>query len=245
MSRDQAFDAQRQADYAAMKGDDAMRQLTNRWFIESCRQRYSYHFDWLGMPIIQFPQDMVAMQEIIWRTRPDLIIETGVARGGSMVFYASMLELIGSPALVAGVDIEIRPHNRQAIEEHPLAHRIKLIEGSSIDPAIVAQVAKLAASAKRVMVILDSMHSHEHVARELELYSPMVTRDSYMVVFDTVVEFMPDDFFPDRPWGKGNNPWTALQEFLKTNHRFQIDAEYDSKLLISVAPGGYLKCIED
>jgi cephalosporin hydroxylase len=216
-----------------------------QWIEEVSRLKYSYHFTWLGRPIIQFPQDVVAMQEIIWRVRPDLVIETGVARGGSMVFYASMLELLGGDRLVVGVDIEIRPHNREEIEKHPLAKRIRLIEGSSINPKVAASVQAYANRASCVLVVLDSLHTHAHVAKELELYSPLVTRGSYLVVFDTVVEFMPKDFFPDRPWGPGNNPYTAVREFLKSNDRFVVDEEYDAKLLISVAPGGYLKCVKD
>lgn len=245
MTIDASFHAEREEDYKAMRQNPRLRQLTEPWFAEACRNRYSYHFDWLGRPIIQFPQDIVAMQEILWRVRPDLVVETGVARGGSMVFYASMLELLGGDGLVVGVDVDIRPHNREEIEKHPLAKRIRLIEGSSVDPAVVKQVETYTKKASRVLVVLDSLHTHDHVAKELAYYSPFVTRDSYLVVFDTVVEFMPEDFFPDRPWGVGNNPYTAVQEFLRNNDRFEVDEEYDAKLLITVAPGGYLRCVKD
>ena len=220
-------------------------QASRDWIRDVSRHKYSYNFTWLGRPIIQFPQDIIAMQEIVWRVKPDLIIETGVARGGSLVFYASVLELIGGPGQVFGIDIDIRDQNRLGIEQHPLAHRIELFQGSSINELLVASLRELARDKERVLVILDSNHTHKHVARELELYAPMVTKDSYLVVFDTIIEDMPAEFFPDRPWGKGNNPMTAVREFLATTDRFAIDEEYNNKLLITVAPGGYLRCIKD
>jgi cephalosporin hydroxylase len=182
------------------------------------------------------------MQEIIWQVKPDLIIETGIAHGGSLIFYASMLELLGNNGQVLGIDIDIREHNRVEIEKHSMFKRITMIEGSSVDKDIAKQVYNFARDKKEILVVLDSMHTHDHVLRELELYSPLVTKDSYLVVFDTVIEDMPEDFFPDRPWGKGNNPKTAVWEFLKTNNRFIVDKEIENKLLITVAPDGYLKC---
>jgi cephalosporin hydroxylase len=205
----------------------------------------TYNFTWLGRPIIQFPQDVFAMQEIIWRVRPDLIIETGVAHGGSLVFYASMLEMIGGPGEVVGIDIEIRPANRAAIESHPMFGRIRLVEGSSVDPLTVQRVCALAAGKKRVLVVLDSNHTHDHVSAELRLYSPLVTKGSYLVVFDTIVEHMPAHAFPDRPWGRGNNPMTAVCAFLEKTDRFTVDREIEEKLLITVAPSGYLRCVRD
>lgn len=214
-------------------------------FLKMCRYKYSYNFSWLGRPIIQFPQDIAAVQEIVWRVKPDLIVETGIAHGGSLVLWASLLELIGADGLVLGIDIEIRPHNRLAIEKHPLAQRIQMIEGSSIDPAVLEQVYQVAVGHQRVMVVLDSNHTHAHVADELQLYSPLVRRGSYLIVLDTVVEDMPPDFFVERPWGPGNNPKTAVWEFLKHNDRFEIDREIEEKLLITVAPDGYLRCVKD
>ena len=229
----------------SMAADAELSELANRLFVKSCEYRYSYNFTWLGRPIVQYPQDIMAMQEIIWRVQPDLIIETGIAHGGSLIFYASMLELIGGTGRVLGIDIDIREHNRQAIEAHPMFKRITMIEGSSIEQSTVDRVMVFARHAKRVLVVLDSNHTHDHVLNELELYSPFVTRGSYLVVFDSVVEDMPADAFPDRPWGRGNNPKTAVWEFLKTNDRFAIDKEVENKLLITVAPDGYLKCIKD
>ena len=210
---------------------------------ESVLPKYSYNFTWLGRPIIQFPQDIIAAQEIIWKVKPDMIIETGIAHGGSLILSASMLELIGGDGRVLGIDIDIREHNRAEIEKHPMYKRIDMIEGSSIDEKIAEQVYGFAKGRKRVMVFLDSMHTHDHVLRELGLYSPLVTKGSYLVVFDTIIEDMPIDFFPDRPWSKGNNPKTAVWEFLRTNERFEIDKDMENKLLITVASGGYLKCV--
>lgn len=228
-----------------MSADEDLQREAFDLFLHTCRYNYSYNFTWLGRPIIQYPQDMIAMQEIIWQVQPDLIIETGIAHGGSLVFSASLLELIGGEGQVVGIDIEIREHNRRAIETHPMSKRITMIEGSSVDEGIARQVRALAANKERVLVTLDSNHTHEHVARELELYSPLVTKGSYLIVFDTVVENMPDDFFPNRPWGLGNNPKTAIRQFMETNDRFVVDTETESTLLLSVAPGGYLKCVKE
>ena len=215
---------------------------------ETIKSHYSYNFSWLGRPIIQYPQDIVAMQEIIWSVKPDLIIETGIAHGGSLIFFASMLELNAicggfQYAEVLGIDIDIRPHNRVAIESHPMFKRISMIQGSSIDPEIIEQVTAKAKSKQKILVCLDSNHTHDHVLAELEAYAPLTSVGSYCVVFDTVVEDLPDEMFPDRPWGKGNNPKTAVWEYLKTHTEFEIDKNIQHKLLITVAPDGYLKRI--
>lgn len=218
--------------------------------------KYSYNFFWLGRPIIQYPQDIVAMQDLIWQVRPDLIIETGIAHGGSLIFSASMLALLdycdaveqgtvldptASRRRVLGLDIDIRTHNRAAIEAHPMSHRIDMIQGSSIAPEIVAQVHAIARDYSCVLLCLDSNHTHAHVLAELDAYAPLVTLGSYCVVFDTIIDDLPADMFPDRPWGPGDNPKTAVREYLKNHPEFQIDKEMDHKLLISVAPDGYLK----
>jgi cephalosporin hydroxylase len=234
------------AKIAQMAKDAKLRGLAQLVFDGSCRYNYSYNFSWLGRPVIQYPQDIVATQEIIFRAKPDLIIETGIAHGGSLILSASILEMMGSAdGQVLGIDIDIREHNRLAIEAHPLAKRITMFQGSSVDPAMAKKVHDFARGKKRVMVFLDSNHTHDHVKQELELYSPLVTKGSYLVVFDTVVEDMPADAFPDRPWSKGNNPKTALVEFLKKNDRFAIDRELCDKLLLTVAPDGYLNCLKD
>jgi cephalosporin hydroxylase len=211
----------------------------------SVEPKYSYNFCWLGRPIIQYPQDMVAMQELLWEVKPDLIIETGIAHGGSLIFYASILELIatctGHEGKVLGIDIDIRPHNRKAIEEHPMSKRISMIQGSSIAPEIVAQVVEEAKGSKRIMVCLDSNHTHEHALAELEAYAQLTSVGSYCVVFDTLIEDMGEGAYPERAWGVGNNPKTAVWEYLKTHSEFEINKSIDHKLLISVAPDGYLK----
>jgi cephalosporin hydroxylase len=245
MSEVAKFFAEVQKNIESLDKDSSIHGLSNIWLREVIRYKYTYNFTWMGLPIIQLPQDVFAMQEIILRVKPDLIIETGIAHGGSLIFSSSMLELIGGEGQVLGIDVDIRPHNRVEIEKHPMFKRITMIEGSSIDKEIVKQVYNFAQDKRRVLVVLDSNHTHDHVLKELELYSPLVTKDSYLVVFDTAVEDMPEDFFPDRPWGKGDNPKTAVWEFLKTNKRFEIDKNMEAKLLITVAPDGYLKCVED
>jgi cephalosporin hydroxylase len=226
---------------------DSIAQTNALQFInDTARYKYTYRFSWLGRPIIQYPQDMIAMQELIWSIQPNLIIETGIAHGGSLIFSASLLELnavCGGPqdAEVLGVDIDIRAHNRVAIEAHPLSKRISMIQGSSIAPEIIEQVQAKAAGKQRVLVCLDSNHTHEHVLAEIQAYAPLTSVGSYCVVFDTVIDDMPADSFPDRPWGPGNNPKTAAREYLKSHPEFEIDKQIDHKLLISVAPDGYLK----
>ena len=230
---------------ASMQADEELTTLRNKVHQAMVIYRYSYNFNWLGRTIIQIPEDIIAMQELIWQVKPDLIIETGIAHGGSLIFYASMLELIGGDGEVLGIDIDIRELNRVEIEKHPMFKRITMIQGSSIDGVIVKQVYKLAKGKKRILIVLDSNHTQDHVLKELELYAPLVKKGSYLVVFDTAIEDIPEDLFPDRPWGKGNNPKTAVWEFLKTNDRFEIDKDFENKLLITVAPDGYLKCVSD
>jgi cephalosporin hydroxylase len=238
------FDDRNRALIGEMIGDEDLRMSSQAWLARSAKFEYSYHFRWLGLPIIQYPQDIVAMQELIWETRPDVIVETGIARGGSLIFYASMLALVGGDSRVVGIDIDIRRPNREALERHPMFSRIDLIEGSSIAPEVVEEVRKRSTDRRNVMVVLDSLHTHDHVLRELELYSPLVRPGGYIVVFDTIVETMPRGTFPDRPWDIGDNPATAVKSFLAENDRFEVDSTVDNRLLISTAPGGYLRCIK-
>ena len=233
---------------------------THDWmFKDENMWKYSYNFEWLGRPIIQYPQDIVAFQELVWNVKPDLIIETGIAHGGSLILSASMLLMLEytealntqsiidpkSPKkMVLGIDIDVRGHNRKAIEEHPLSNRIKMIEGSSIDKNIVNQVYEYSKDFKRILLCLDSNHTHQHVLEELKLYTNLVSVGSYCIVFDTIVEHMPDEACTERPWGKGNNPKTAVHEFLKENDSFEIDKNIQNKLLITVALDGYLKRIK-
>jgi len=252
------FQAEVARNIAGLKDDKDVQALSRIWLREITRHKYAYNFSWLGRPLIQFPQDMVAIQEIVWRTRPDLVIETGIAHGGSLIMSASLLALLdycdaieAGAALdphnthrrVLGVDIAIRPHNRVAIEEHPMAHRIDMIEGSSVASETIAKVHEISRSYPRVLVLLDSNHTHDHVLAELEAYAPLVSRDSYCVVFDTLIEDMPDDLISDRPWRKGNNPKTAVHEFLTHHPEFAIDEDIEAKTMITVAPSGYLRRI--
>lgn len=241
---------------AAQGNDAGLTKATREWMQLANATKYSYHFGWLGRPIIQYPQDVVAMQELIWKVRPDLIIETGIAHGGSLVLSASMLALLdycdaaqagkvldprNPHRRVLGLDIDIRAHNREAIETHPLAHRIDMIQGSSISQDVIAQVHRIAEGYERILVCLDSNHTHEHVLSELEAYAPLVNPGSYCVVFDTIIEDMPANTFPDRPWDRGDNPKTAVWQYLRSHPEFEIDEEIQHKLMITVAPDGYLK----
>ncbi len=243
MNKIQQFEQERTKNIERLGKATGLKKLGADFVKRSAKYNYSYNFTWMGRPIIQFPQDIIAMQEILWEVQPDLVIETGIAHGGSLIFYASILELIGKGE-VLGIDIEIRPHNRQAIEAHPMFKRITMIQGSSTSEDVVKQVRKITEGKQAVLVVLDSDHTHDHVLRELEVYSPLVTKGSYLVVFDTVIEDMPDDFFADRSWSKGNNPKTAVWEFLKHNNKFVVDKDIENKLLITVSPDGYLKCIK-
>jgi cephalosporin hydroxylase len=268
MSAEEEFKATVARNIERLGADEHMRHLSQLWFRDSFRHQYSYNFSWLSRPIIQYPQDMVAMQELIWQVKPDLIIETGIAHGGSLIFSASMLALLDycdavqqkrplDPAAtkrrVLGIDIDIRAHNRAAIEAHPLAHHIDMIQGSAIADDIVAEVRRRAQGFQKVLVCLDSNHTHDHVLAELEAYAPLTSKGSYCVVFDTVIEDLPADSFPDRPWGRGNNPKTAVWEYLRRLRsegrqgsdgnalELEIDRALDHKLQISVVPDGFLQ----
>lgn len=244
---------------SAIKGlgsDVDLKKLGVRFVRDTAKFNYSYNFDWMGRPIIQVPQDIMAMQELIWRVKPDLIIETGIAHGGSLAMSASMLALLDysdavsggtsvdpskSKRKVLGIDIEIREHNRLAIEQHPMSHLIQMIQGSSVEPKIVQEVQKVAEDYQQILVCLDSNHTHDHVFAELQAYAPLASVGSYCVVFDTIIEDLPATMFPDRPWSIGNNPKTAVKEYLTSHPEFEIDEDIQNKLLISVAPNGYLK----
>lgn len=239
------FQKEKEVLIASNGENKALIEAAYQFNVESNKAKYSYNFSWMGRPIIAYPQDMLAMQELIWEIKPDLIIEAGIAHGGSIVYYASLLELIGGDGLVLGIDIDIRKHNRDLIEAHPMYKRISMIEASSVEQATAEQVYEIAKGKSKIMVCLDSNHTHEHVLRELELYAHLTSVGSYCIVFDTIVEDLPNDYMPGgRPWNPGNNPKTAVFEFLKTNDNFEINKSIDNKLLISVAPDGYLKRVK-
>ena len=250
------FRAERRDTIATYGEDEEFKTLSRDWLQNSMARRYVYNFDWLGRPIIQYPQDMIAVQELIWDVRPDVVVETGIAHGGSLILSASLLAMLDYSDAVAmgtvldpaqpkrrvvGVDIDIRAHNRAAIEAHAMASRITMVQGSSVDPQTVAQVKEAVGTGKKVLVFLDSMHTHDHVMAELEAYAPLVSPGSYCVVFDTFVEDMPPAFFADRPWDVGNNPMTAVNAWLGDHPEFLIDRAWDHKLMVTVARGGFLR----
>lgn len=226
--------------------NEELKNLSKQWIEKSMEVQYVYNFSWMGRPIIQNPIDIVAMQELIWEVKPNLIIETGIAHGGSLIFSASMLALLETcgeieKGEVLGIDIDIRAHNKEAIEAHPLSKKITMFQGSSIDEEMIKKVHDFAKRGKRILVCLDSNHTHEHVLAELNAYASLASVGSYCIVFDTIVEDLPDEIWGDRPWSKGNNPKTAVWEFLKTNDDFKIDKNIENKILITVAPDGFLK----
>lgn len=254
----QKFKAQGDVEVAAMASDESLQTITQKWLEAATVHNYSYHFEWMGRPIIQFPQDIVALQETIWSVKPDLIIETGIAHGGSLVLSASILALLdlvdlgrgegltptSTPARkVLGIDIDVRRHNRDSLDNHAMRPWIEMIEGSSVDPDVVSRVHNYASKFNRILVMLDSNHTEEHVLSELEAYCSLVSPESYIIVYDTVIEHMPTHFYPDRSWGRGNNPKTAVKAFLENHPEFEIDAGHQKKLLISVCPDGFLRRI--
>ena len=234
-----AFEEERRKAAERMAADEELAGAALSVNVAADRHDWSYQWSWLGLPVIQLPPDIVALQEVIWETRPQLVIETGIARGGSLVLYASILELLGD-GTVLGIDIDIRAHNREALEAHPLAHRIRMIEGSSLDGAVVTEARQAASEVERVMVVLDSNHTHENVLAELRLYAPLVTVGQFLVVADTFVEQIPPQEHRPRPWGPGNNPATALRRWLSEAEGFEPDPFINAKLLLTASPGGYL-----
>ncbi|MEO6212470.1 MAG: CmcI family methyltransferase [Vicinamibacterales bacterium] len=224
---------------------EAFAALSRQWVRVGWSQRYSYQFTWLGRPVIQLPEDLIRTQEAIWRTQPDVIVETGVAHGGSLVFYASLCELMGKGRVV-GVDIEIRAHNRADIEAHPLASRISLIEGSSIDPAIVDRVKASIPPGSRVMVLLDSNHTKAHVQAELEAYAPLVTDGSYIVATDGIMCDL-HEVPGGRPEWAWDHATAAAAEFCAANPEFVLEGpphtfqEGAIREPVTYWPGGWLR----
>ena len=239
-------------DYAEkVKNSEALDKLAKLFHQETAELKYAYNYDWFGRPIIQLPQDVVVMQEIIFDVKPDLIIETGVAHGGSLIFYSSMLHLldlhdskkgnIPTERSVLGIDIKIHDHNRDFILEHPFSDKICLHESSSVCDSIKPFIDQATNDKKSILVVLDSNHTEDHVYKELNLYSQYVTTKSYCIVFDSTIEDMPKEMFSNRDWGPGNNPRTAVNKFLSENSNFILDENIDNKPIITAAKGGFLK----
>ena len=244
MNPNEAFQEERRKAILDMGKDKEFRKMSLEWILKSNEYKYGFDFTWMGRPIIQFPTDMFMIQELLWNVKPDLIIETGIAHGGGIIFSASMLELVGGNGKVVGIDVDIRKHNRVEIENHPMMKRIVMLEGSSTDEKIVNQVYEIAKDKKSIMVFLDSHHSHEHVLGEMNAYGKLVSVGSYMVVFDTCIELFPKGYCSDRPWDVGDNPMTAIEEFLEKNDTFIRDELLNSKAIITAAPDGYLRKIK-
>ncbi|MGG2109426.1 cephalosporin hydroxylase family protein [Lysinibacillus pakistanensis] len=241
MSEVKKFFQERNDDIEHMGNDEVLKQKSLEWMLHADQYKYTYNFTWMGRPIIKFPQDILALQEIIWETKPDIIIETGIAHGGSIIFSASMLKLVNNNGKVLAVDIDIRQHNRIEIENHPMYKSIKMFEGSSTDLEIVEKLKNEIPKNAKVMVILDSLHTHEHVLEELEIYSKLVTEGMYLILPDTFIEFFPKGYYDNRPWDVGNNPYTALMEFLSKNNDFIIDKKIVNKMMITEGIDGFLK----
>lgn len=259
MNQNEKFQKETHDNIVSLGKDADLQALSRIWVREISRYKWAHNFSWFGRPAIQFPNDAWMMQELIWKIKPDLIIETGIAHGGSLIFSASMLAMLDmcealetgamldpkiSKRKVLGLDIDIRQHNRVAIEAHPMSSFIQMIQGSSIAPEVVELVKSVAKNYQRVLVCLDSNHTHDHVLAELEAYASLTSVGSYCVVFDTIIEDMPKEIFSDRPWGPGDNPKTAVWKYLKTHPNFEIDKQINDKLLITAAPDGYLRRIK-
>ena len=268
MSADSSFDEYVSSNIENIGMDRRLKNLTMEWLCLAINHNYAQNFTWMGLPVIQIPQDIYSVQELIWMVKPDLVIETGIARGGSLVLSASMLALLdycdaldqdrllepkATKRKVLGIDIDIRKHNCEAIMAHPMSHMIQMLQGSSIDQGIIKQVHEVARGYSTVMVFLDSNHTHEHVLAELVAYAPLVSRGSYCVVWDTGVEDLPDGVVIVRPWGKGNNPKTAVLEYLDniakqgsfgvdgSSLSFEIDKTIENKIAITASPDGFLR----
>ncbi|AOO80386.1 cephalosporin hydroxylase family protein [Bosea vaviloviae] len=238
------FESDRQRNCLALGRDQSAFDQAAAALTTADKHSYAYLWSWWGLPIIQMPADIMATQEVVFATKPTVIIETGVARGGSLVFMASLLQLLGRGKVI-GIDIDIRPHNRDSIERHPMSHRIELIQGSSTDPSVLEQVRRLIGPEDSVMVVLDSDHSKSHVLAELRAYGPLVTKDQYMIVADTLLGQIDADKTPEKRskiWRPGDEPFAAVKDYLGESDRFETDLVLNGKLIFASSPGGYLRC---
>ncbi|OQA00607.1 MAG: Rhamnosyl O-methyltransferase precursor [Planctomycetes bacterium ADurb.Bin401] len=241
----QEFEKLRIDSAAQMAADKKLKADALDVLVRADHHRWIHQTNWMGEPILNLPQDMFAIQDIICRTKPKYIIESGVAWGGSLLFYSTIMEAIDGGKII-GIDTYIPDDLRERLNSHgKISQRITLINGSSVEQTTVDKVRAIIGDCREVMVVLDSFHTHEHVLNELRLYSPLVGKGFYLVCGDTIVEDIPEQTHRTRPWGRGNNPKTALWQFLKENDRFETDKETDNKLLLTCNPDGYLKCVKD
>jgi len=239
----ESFEVEKSAEIERAIADPQLLQKARDFLIHSDRYKYGYYWTWLGLPIIQMPEDIVLTQELLWETKPDFVIEAGIAWGGSLAMYAAFQEIQGF-GHVFGIDLTIPEHNRQAIMDTPVSKRITLIEGSSSDPETFAKVSAHIPKGSNILLVLDSNHTHEHVLAELNLWSPLVQVGNYIIVSDTIVEEVPEQKHRPRPWRPGNNPMTGMLEFLSQNDRFDLRNSYSDRAFASFNPSGYLKCIK-
>lgn len=238
MTWDSDFSNWREGELQKQMGSESFSKISHEWMQQAVDHKYSYQFDWLGVPIIQMPSDLVVFQQIIFETRPDLIIETGVARGGSLVFWASMLDLCGIDGRVIGVDIEVREHAKNAISNSKYSNIIDVIVGSSIDNKIIDSVRNVVSKHQRIMVVLDSNHTHEHVLGELNAYAEFVSPGCSLLVLDTVI----DDLipYPERSWGPGSSPKSAVIDYMKSHSAdFKKLSKFEAISKLTVAPHGF------
>lgn len=238
-----AFEVEKNQEIRRALADPELLRKGREFLIHSDRYKYGYYWTWMGLPIIQMPEDIALTQEIMWDTKPDFVIEAGIAWGGSLALYAAFQELQGFGKVI-GIDVTIPDHNREAILSTPVSHRISLIEGSSSDPEIFETISSQIPTGSNVLLVLDSNHSHEHVLAELKLWSPLLRKGNFIIVSDTIVEVIPEQKHRPRPWGPGNNPMTGMKEFLKSNDRFTSLNIYSDRAIVSFNPSGYLKCIK-
>jgi len=245
MDKVKQFYNERKNDIEKMGMDVDLRKKSLEWMLHADKYKYTYNYSWMGRPIVKYPNDMLIQQELMWMLKPDLIIETGIAHGGSIIFSASMQKMMGIDGEVVGIDIDIRPHNRKLIEEHPMYKNITMFEGNSTDKNFIKKIEEHVTGKKTVMVILDSLHSHQHVYLELQLYSKFVTLGSYCILPDTFIEFFPKGYYSkNRPWDVGDNPYTAMKQFINETDEFEVDKSLTNKAMITETIDGYLKRVK-
>jgi cephalosporin hydroxylase len=228
-----------------MFADKTLQKQALDILVKADEHRWIHQNSWFGEPLLNLPQDMFAIQDIVWRTRPEFIVEVGVAWGGSLLFEASLLEILGGKKVI-GIDIFIPNDLKQRLNSHgKVSEKLLLIEGSSTSSETLDKLKEVLAGSRKVLVILDSYHTHDHVLKELQLYSSFVGKDHYIICGDTIVEYIPSQLHRPRPWGPGNNPATAVKKFLSETNRFEVDLKIDQRLLFSCHPGGYLRATKE